>query len=56
VQIRARDDGDGASTIRPGSGLSGMRERLEEGGGSVSWSASPGGGFRLTAILPAGPR
>jgi signal transduction histidine kinase len=54
VKIRARDDGDGASRIEAGAGLSGMRERLEEGGGSVSWSASPGEGFRLTAILPAG--
>jgi signal transduction histidine kinase len=56
VEIRARDDGHGASRIEAGAGLSGMRERVEEGGGSVSWDATPGGGFRLTALLPAGPR
>jgi signal transduction histidine kinase len=50
--VRARDDGRGAATVRPGNGLTGMRERLEQLGGELSWRSGAGEGFRVVAQLP----
>ena len=36
VQVRVADDGVGAPKLEPGNGLSGMRERVEELGGSLA--------------------
>src|SRR5262249_55237441 len=36
IELAARDDGRGASALRPGGGLQGMRERLEELGGTLA--------------------
>jgi signal transduction histidine kinase len=52
VEISARDDGHGAEDAKPGIGLSGMRERLEQLGGGLSVELSKGAGFRLRAWLP----
>ncbi|MFC5741856.1 sensor histidine kinase [Dyella tabacisoli] len=52
--LDARDDGRGAAHFRPGNGLSGMRERLAEFGGSVSVDSSVGQGFALNVRLPLG--
>ncbi|MBB3227474.1 signal transduction histidine kinase [Luteibacter sp. Sphag1AF] len=52
--MHARDDGRGAGHFRPGNGLTGMRERLAEFGGTVDFSSDPAGGFSLTARLPLG--
>lgn len=52
LEIRAHDDGRGASELRWGAGLTGIRERLEEIGGSISVMAGAGRGFRLHAHLP----
>ncbi len=54
LALRARDDGRGAARVDPGNGLCGMRERVEERGGRLDLSAAPGGGFAVTAWLPAG--
>lgn len=51
--ISARDDGCGAETVRPGNGLTGMRERFEHLGGELRYSSAPGAGFQLMARLPA---
>ena len=51
--VRARDDGMGAVTVRPGNGLTGMRERLEQLGGELSYRSGAGEGFRVLARLPA---
>lgn len=50
------DDGRGADLTRPrrGLGLLGMRERVGALGGRLAIDSSPGNGFRLTAVLPAG--
>jgi signal transduction histidine kinase len=40
----------------PGQGLTGMRERVALLGGSLSAGPSPGGGFVVSAVLPAGER
>jgi signal transduction histidine kinase len=39
---------------RPGHGLTGMRERAESLGGSLSAGPAPGGGFAVSAVLPLG--
>ena len=54
LALHARDDGRGAAQVEPGNGLRGMRERVEERGGRLDLSATPGGGFAVTAWLPAG--
>jgi signal transduction histidine kinase len=38
----------------PGHGLTGMRERVELLGGSLSAGPAPGGGFVVSAVLPLG--
>lgn len=53
IRIRTRDDGQGAETPGEGHGLAGMRERLEERGGSLEVWTSPGRGFTVTAVCPA---
>jgi signal transduction histidine kinase len=52
VELKARDDGRGARTVRTGNGLDGMRERLEALGGRLAVDAAPGRGFQVTAWLP----
>jgi signal transduction histidine kinase len=54
LQIRAHDDGRGASGEEGGFGLRGMRERIETAGGQLSFTSRPGLGFSLIATLPAG--
>lgn len=47
------DDGRGIPAgARSGTGLRSMRERADELGGSLEVSAGPGGGTRVTAVLP----
>jgi signal transduction histidine kinase len=52
IQIRASDDGRGATAVCSGHGLSGMRERFEQRGGAFSFDTAPGRGFHVTAVLP----
>ncbi|MCX7513587.1 sensor histidine kinase [Frateuria hangzhouensis] len=52
--LHARDDGRGAAHFKPGNGLSGMRERLAEFGGSVAVDTAVSEGFALTVRLPLG--
>jgi len=53
VAIRARDDGRGAAEFRSGHGLTGMRERIEQRGGTLRVETSPGRGFSIRAVLPS---
>ncbi|MFD8638103.1 histidine kinase [Streptomyces sp. NPDC059656] len=46
------DDGDGVGSTPPGSGLTGLAERLAAAGGTLSSGPAPGRGFRVTAGLP----
>jgi signal transduction histidine kinase len=52
LELRARDDGRGAGTVRSGNGLTGMRERLEQLGGRLAVESTPGSGFQVRAWLP----
>jgi signal transduction histidine kinase len=52
VELVARDDGRGATELKAGNGLTGMRERLEIFGGSLDVETRPGYGFVVLARLP----
>ena len=53
LRIDVSDTGSGlAPDRRPGVGLSSMRERAEELGGSLEITASPTGGTVVDALLP----
>ena len=54
VEVEVVDDGRGTGTngVRPGGGLTGMRERAEALGGAFEAGDRPGGGFRVWARLP----
>jgi signal transduction histidine kinase len=56
LEIDVHDNGshDGAPLLVTGSGLGliGMRERLQQGGGTLQAGPDPGGGWRLHATLP----
>jgi signal transduction histidine kinase len=54
LELTARDDGRGAPDVRAGDGLSGMRERFEELGGSLAIEGG-GEGFSLRAVVPGRP-
>jgi signal transduction histidine kinase len=55
LAVRIRDNGPGPPAVVPGGGhgLSGMRERAAAAGGELRTGAAPGGGFLVTATLPA---
>ena len=53
VRLSIRDDGRGASGVDAGGfGLTGIRERAEQLGGTMSHQTAPGGGFTLDVELP----
>ncbi|PZG49041.1 hypothetical protein C1I98_12020 [Spongiactinospora gelatinilytica] len=54
LTLAVTDDGHGAATAPvPGHGFIGMMERARAAGGSLSAGPRPGGGFAVTAELPA---
>lgn len=52
--LYAHDDGNGVEQFQPGNGLSGMRERLAEFGGTLRVETPIKGGFALNLRLPLG--
>ena len=52
LAIHARDDGRGATDLKQGNGLLGMRERLAQIGGRLTISTERDRGFALDAWLP----
>ncbi|MEO5575879.1 MAG: PAS domain S-box protein [Gaiellaceae bacterium] len=50
--IAVSDDGVGGADPGDGSGLSGLADRVEALGGSLSIESPPGGGTRVTASIP----
>jgi len=52
LALKAHDDGRGAAELKPGNGLSGMRERLAEVGGRLVIDTARDRGFALEALLP----
>ncbi|GAA0948024.1 hypothetical protein GCM10009554_45240 [Kribbella koreensis] len=54
VRIRVEDDGCGGAIPRPGSGLSGLVDRVAAVGGSLSMNSPAGRGTTIEAVLPCG--
>lgn len=52
IRLSAADNGQGSVNIRPGHGLTGMRERLESLGGDLRIQTAPGRGFEVAGRLP----
>ncbi len=53
ISFEARDNGRGAPALRPGNGLTGMRERLVELGGDLVIDSPPGAGLTLRGWIPS---
>ncbi len=54
VRVEVRDDGRGGARAFTGSGLEGLRDRVEAVGGRLRLDSPAGGGTRLEADLPCG--
>jgi len=53
LRLVVRDDGEASNGTGPsGSGLTGLRERVEAAGGTCEAGPAEGGGFRLAVTLP----
>jgi two-component system sensor histidine kinase DesK len=50
--VAITDDGRGPNGMKPGMGLTGLRERVQRRGGTIEWHSVPGGGFALSASIP----
>lgn len=55
VRITVRDDGRGGADARDGTGLSGIRARVEGADGQLRLDSPPGGPTTLEVMLPVGP-
>jgi signal transduction histidine kinase len=54
LRVRVRDDGRGGADPRGGSGLVGLKDRVEALGGALSVQTAPGAGNTVQAELPLG--
>jgi signal transduction histidine kinase len=52
LHLSIRDDGIGGADAANGSGISGLRDRVEAFGGALSISSHPGTGTELRATIP----
>jgi signal transduction histidine kinase len=52
VSLAIRDDGVGGADPERGSGLTGLRDRVEALGGTIEIASSPGRGTSLLAKIP----
>jgi signal transduction histidine kinase len=55
LRVRVRDDGRGGADLASGSGLAGLRDRVEALGGRLSLHSPPGAGTTLEVHLPVEP-
>ncbi|WP_426504360.1 GAF domain-containing protein [Dactylosporangium sp. McL0621] len=55
LRVSVRDDGVGGATFAHGTGLPGLKDRVEALGGRLFLDSPPGAGTRLWAELPQGP-
>jgi signal transduction histidine kinase len=54
LNVQVSDDGVGGADVSGGSGLTGIRDRVEAVGGTLAVHSPPGSGTVLTACLPVG--
>jgi signal transduction histidine kinase len=52
VELMVSDDGRAPADLRAGNGISGMRERIEDLGGTLDLTVSASGGLCVTARIP----
>lgn len=52
IAVTIQDDGQGADAAVDGFGLMGMRERVQQAGGTFNIDTKPGHGFRIHVDLP----
>lgn len=52
LRVRVRDDGVGGADPQRGSGLVGLKDRIEALGGTFSLHSPPGGGTTVSCVLP----
>ena len=52
LRLALEDDSQVRGPLRPGNGLTGMRERIESRGGAVDFAIAAHGGLRILARLP----
>jgi signal transduction histidine kinase len=52
LTVRVHDDGPGGAVLRPGTGLSGLADRVAAAGGGLRLSSPPGNGTVVEAVLP----
>jgi signal transduction histidine kinase len=52
LTVEVRDDGDGGADASRGSGLTGLRDRVEAVGGSMRVDSPAGAGTVVTVLLP----
>jgi signal transduction histidine kinase len=55
LQLTIEDDGAGGATPSPGSGLSGLHDRVAALAGTLTIDSPPGAGTRIRAELPLPP-
>jgi signal transduction histidine kinase len=56
VELEITDDGVGGADPRRGTGLIGLKDRVDTLGGRISFASPPGVGTTIRARLPASPR
>jgi signal transduction histidine kinase len=52
VEVVVTDDGKGGAAARPGSGLTGLGDRVEALRGRFAFDSPPGGGTTIRARFP----
>jgi signal transduction histidine kinase len=52
IRLSVRDDGVGGVDTAKGSGLIGLKDRVEALGGTIQLTSPPGGGATLLATIP----
>ena len=55
MRLEISDGGTGGADARAGTGLRGLADRVEAGGGSFEVESPPGGGTRIRASIPVPP-
>jgi signal transduction histidine kinase len=56
LQLAVRDDGAGGADLGRGSGLVGLRDRMEALGGTIEVASPQGSGTTVQVTLPTGTR
>ena len=54
LRVQVRDDGRGGADLAGGTGLIGLKDRVEALGGRISLHSPPGAGTTLQITLPLG--